>query len=77
MYHGCDYDEPDHFDRDPVTKMYCPECQVNVRPVRRDFGIGGYEYWGCKGFHTDWRNVCPECETECQAERTEDEESDA
>lgn len=53
---------------------YCPECECNVRSVRRDFGIGSYEYWGSHGVHHDWREVCPTCEGDLSNPIDEDEE---
>jgi hypothetical protein len=41
---------------------HCENCEKDVEGVWIDFGIGGYEYWGYRGFHTDLQYVCPECE---------------
>jgi hypothetical protein len=55
--------EPDHADIDDDTHYgYCPACKCNVRAASVDFGIGSYEYWGCRGVHVDIREVCPDCE---------------
>jgi hypothetical protein len=62
-----DFDEPES------TYGFCDNCEVNVRAKRMDFGIGCYEYWGSKEVHTDWREVCPKCESELLPERAEDE----
>lgn len=52
------YDEdPD----DPGTQ-FCLECGEEVNIVKRDFGIGPYEYWGTRGVHHDYAWVCPKCE---------------
>lgn len=65
--------EPDY---ESDTKYgYCRECECNVQTVKMDFGIGSYEYWGCKGVHTDVRQVCPSCEGEVEDERAEEEQS--
>jgi hypothetical protein len=54
-------EEPDIDDR---PRGYCVACQCWTDAKRVDFGIGAYEYWGCKGVHHDWQEVCPECEGE-------------
>jgi len=66
-------------DRDDEGKYgWCPECECNVHSVRRDFGIGAYEYWGSREVHRDLRDVCPTCEGDLEDERQEeDEESEA
>jgi hypothetical protein len=53
---------------------YCEKCACNVSSVRRDFGIGHYEYWGSREVHTDWREVCPSCESELDYPRYEDDD---
>jgi len=76
------YGEIDHFDDTPDVDTdegkygYCPECECNVHSVRRDFGIGAYEYWGSKEVHRDLRDVCPTCEGDLEDVREEDEESE-
>jgi uncharacterized Zn finger protein (UPF0148 family) len=55
-----------------MSDNYCPTCKTEVTPVKMDFGIGHYEYWGCGGFHRDVRIVCPECETEVENPVEED-----
>jgi hypothetical protein len=65
-----------HVDVDERPMGYCPSCQCKVRPARVDFGIGSYEYWGCKGVHHDWRDVCPTCETEVTDAPAVDDEVD-
>ena len=30
-------------------KFYCGECARQCNAVERDFGIGGYEFWGARG----------------------------
>ncbi|TDV06034.1 hypothetical protein [Paraburkholderia caballeronis] len=65
--------EPD-LDQDEGTYGFCPRCECNVRTVRVDFGIGSYEYWGARGVHHDWRDVCPECEGDVIAPQAEDDE---
>lgn len=51
---------------------YCNECKKNVTSVRRDFGIGAYEYWGSREVHTDWREVCPTCEGDLDDSQDDD-----
>lgn len=53
---------------------WCWNCSCNVTSARADFGIGRYEYWGCKGVHVDWRDVCPTCGENVTEERIEETE---
>ena len=56
---------------------YCSSCKKHVEPVKRDFGIGAFEYWGSREVHVDMRIVCPYCETETTEEPCiQDEECD-
>ncbi|MEX3972227.1 hypothetical protein [Paraburkholderia caribensis] len=69
--------EIDYYDidrDDEGTYGYCPECECNVTSVKRDFGIGPYEYWGSREVHRDLRDVCPTCEGDLHAPRESDEE---
>lgn len=74
-----DYYIDDYADRNDVrddegTYGYCPECECNVHSVRRDFGIGSYEYWGSREVHVDLRDVCPKCEGDLSEPLEQDEE---
>jgi len=42
---------------------YCEECGEPCRAHIVDFGIGPYEYWGRKGFHTDKQTVSKCCDS--------------
>jgi hypothetical protein len=55
-------------DVEPVEGRYgfCWNCEHNVHAVRADHGIGGFEYWGSKGIHHDWRDVCSQCGEDLQ-----------
>jgi Zn finger protein HypA/HybF involved in hydrogenase expression len=68
-----DYD-PDISD-DEGTYGWCEQCECNVGSIKVDFGIGGYEYWGSKEVHHEWREVCPRCEGDLTDARTEEEEA--
>ena len=46
----------------------CSSCEEEVEVVAADFGIGSYEYWGAKGTHHDWREVCGQCGEEADDE---------
>lgn len=58
------YDEAPAMFETERSRGYCNQCQCWTRAVKMDFGIGAYEYWGCKGVHKDVREVCPSCEQE-------------
>lgn len=75
MFAELDYfDDTLDVDVDEGKYGYCPECECNTHSVRRDFGIGAYEYWGSREVHTDWRDVCPTCEGELIDPLEQDEE---
>lgn len=59
-----------------MSVEYCPSCKMEVVPVKIDFGIGAYEYWGSREIHRDVRVVCPECETETVLDREPVEETE-
>ena len=40
----------------------CAACLMPTEAITADFGIGAYEYWGCKGVHRDIRTVSACCE---------------
>ena len=44
--------------------LVCKCCGEECRAVLVDFGIGPYEYWGSREFHTDVQRVsdCCECD---------------
>ncbi len=46
--------------RDPQD--LCASCLMPADATTVDFGIGAYEYWGCKGVHRDIRTVSACCE---------------
>lgn len=39
----------------------CPE-HGRVKVKWEDHGIGAYEYWGARGYDSQMRPVCPECD---------------
>ena len=41
---------------------YCSECGKACKEVKRDFGIGAYEYWGATGSHHVWHWVSECCD---------------
>lgn len=51
---------------------FCKECGKPCKVSWEDFGIGGYEFWGFCGTHTDIRPVsdCCECDLFEDAELT-------
>jgi hypothetical protein len=54
--------EPDYMDLDDDrVRIVCPHCRSDAVVIRRDFGIGRYEYQGSKGIHRDERDCCSEC----------------
>jgi hypothetical protein len=64
----------EHADDESRKRGWCWNCECNVTAVSADCGIGRYEYWGCKGVHRDWRDVCPTCGEEVTEEKPETEE---
>jgi hypothetical protein len=63
-------------DDPPAPRGFCKYCETNVDTMKRDIGIGGYEYWGCKGNHVQLVDVCVECGEETDDERIEEEEEE-
>lgn len=57
-----DFDDYDTKPDDEPDAGVCKECGQECRPVRRDFGIGPYEYWGSRGVDTNYQWVSPCCE---------------
>lgn len=54
--------EPDYQDLDDETRYgWCKHCAKDVVLVKRDIGIGLYEYQGAKGVHIDLRDHCGDC----------------
>lgn len=49
---------------------YCGECGKLCNDVERDFGIGGYEFWGAYGYDSNVQ-VVSEC---CDGDLFEDPE---
>ena len=68
------FDDAPDVDVDEGTYGWCNECECNVQSVRRDFGIGAYEYWGSREVHRDLRDVCPTCEGDLEDAREEEDE---
>jgi hypothetical protein len=64
--------EPD-LDIDEGRYGFCATCEINVRSVRVDFGIGCVEYWGARSVHHDWRDVCPSCDGDVSEPQRDDE----
>lgn len=56
--------EPDYMDIDTDRYGYCKTCERETVIVKRDIGIGRYEYQGAKGVHIDLRDHCADCENE-------------
>jgi len=40
----------------------CAACRQDCRLVLVDYGIGSYEYWGCRGVDVQWCEVSDCCE---------------
>lgn len=40
----------------------CAECRQPCRDVKRDFGIGAYEYWGARAVDTNIQTVSHCCD---------------
>jgi len=51
---------------------YCPNCNKVVTVKTVDEGIGPYEYWGYKGWHHDYVDVCTECDGYIEGETSDD-----
>jgi len=49
-------------DHEPPPSGYCPGCGEFITAVWQDCGIGPYEFWGARGFHSAWCLVCPKCD---------------
>lgn len=47
-------------DEDRV-QIVCRHCGDNAHVIKRDMGIGAYEYWGSCEVHRDMRDCCSEC----------------
>lgn len=43
-------------------QQLCAACRLPCQPITADFGIGAYEYWGCRGVHRDVRTVSDCCD---------------
>ena len=56
--------EPDYLDLDTDRYGWCKTCAKEVVLIKRDVGIGRYEYHGSKGIHIDLRDHCADCENE-------------
>lgn len=42
--------------------MFCSECLEPCKSVERNFGIGGYEFWGATGSDDNWQEVSKCCD---------------
>jgi hypothetical protein len=49
-------------------KFYCSECRKECQAVERDFGIGGYEFWGARGNDTNIQTVSECCDGDLYAD---------
>jgi hypothetical protein len=58
-----------------MSDGFCSECRKPCVKIRRDYGIGSYEYWGATGVHHNWQTVSECCEEDV-LEEIEDEESE-
>lgn len=45
-------------------KGICNDCGMECEPVRKDHGIGPYEFWGSRGTHHEYVYVSPCCGVE-------------
>jgi hypothetical protein len=45
-----------------MSDGFCSECKKPCREVKRDFGIGQYEYWGVTGSYHKWHWVSECCD---------------
>lgn len=46
-----------------MSKYYtCSECRKPCNAVERDFGIGGYEFWGARGCDVNLQTVSDCCD---------------
>ena len=53
---------------------FCSECKQPCKDVRRNFGIGKYEYWGYMCSDNDWRWVSHCCDGDLLDEIEEEDE---
>ena len=50
---------------DPEERYgFCPNCECDVQIVKRDIGIGSYEFWGARGVDRRMVDHCVQCENE-------------
>lgn len=58
---------------------YCSECGKACKEVKRNFGIGAYEYWGATGSQDNWQWVSHCCDGDVVAslDELEEEEDEA
>jgi hypothetical protein len=45
--------------------MYCTICKKPTEVVKRDFGIGAYEFWGATGVDSCFMSVSKCCDGDC------------
>lgn len=74
MRYDKDYSDYDY--EDNIPKGYCSACHEECVGIQVDFGIGPYEYWGCKGVDRDvhWMSMC--CEEEILDKQPEEDTDD-
>lgn len=55
---------------------YCTECKQECGVIEDDEGIGGYEYWGAKGYDSriELRSAC--CDTDVTEDMPEEDAED-
>ena len=52
-----------HDESEPAPIGICDCCGQPATLARVDIGIGPYEFWGQRGFHSDVRTLTPCCES--------------
>lgn len=62
-----------------MSDGFCSECKKPCREVKRNFGIGAYEYWGATGSQDNWQWVSHCCDGDVVAslDELEEEEDEA
>ena len=49
-------------------QQFCPDCKESCEPIVVDNGIGPYEFWGARGFHSQIEVVSNCCEAPLELE---------
>jgi len=52
------------YHRQIVGSGFCKNCEEDVDVYMEDVGIGSYEFWGAKGYHSEMGYFCAECDDE-------------